>query len=158
MSEVMWVINFITLNGVSEEDWDDKEAKLARWALAHKATIEVADVGPGAGSIVKINRAQLSGAELDAIKHLARQHKEYIPNCQLVSICDTLFYCGTAYLVGFCKRDNTVPVPKCLMCGKACPNPKGRIVIGSHQCEWICQECWEAAFGKEEGEKHVDSY
>lgn len=51
-----------------------------------------------------------------------------------------------------------MPVPKCLKCGKACPNPKERIVIGRHQCEWICRECWEAVFGKEEGEKHVDSY
>lgn len=158
MSEVMWGINFITLNSIGEADRADKLEKIARWALAHKATIEVADVWHGAGSIVKINRAQLSGAELAALMHLAKQHKEYVPNCQLVSICNTLFYCGVACIVGFCKEDDTTPVPKCLMCGKACPNPKGRIVIGSHQCELICRECWEAAFGKEEGEKHVDSH
>lgn len=158
MSEVMWGINFVTLNSIGEADRADKIEKIARWAIAHNATIEVADAGPGAGSIVKINRAQLSGAELETIKHLARQHKEYVPNCQLVSICNTLFYCGAACIVGFCKEDDTMPVPKCLMCGKACPNPKGRIVIGRHQCEWICLECWEAAFGKEEGEKYVDSY
>ena len=158
MSEVMWEVNFITLNGVSEEDWDDKEAKLARWAAAHNATIEVASIWHSTRNHVKIAGAHLSGAELDALKHSAKQHKEYVPNCQLVSICNTLFYCGTACIVGFCKEDDTMPVPKCLMCGKTCPNPKGRIVIGSHQCEWICRECWEAAFGKEEGEKHADSH
>ena len=158
MSEVMWEINFITLNSIGEADRADKVEKIARWAFAHEATIEVADAGPGAGSIVKINRAQLSGAELETIKDLARQHKEYVPNCQLVSICNTLFYCGDACIVGYCKGDDTMPVPKCLKCGKACPDLKGHIVIRSHQREWICQECWEAAFGKEEGEKHADSH
>ena len=158
MSEVMWRINFITLNSIGEADRADRVEKIARWALAHKATLEVADVCPGAGSIVKINRALLSGAELAALMHLAKQHKEYVPNCQLVSICNTLFYCGVACIVGFCKGDDTMPVPKCLKCGKACPDLKGHIVIRSHQREWICQECWEAAFGKEEGEKHADSH
>ena len=51
-----------------------------------------------------------------------------------------------------------MPVPKCLKCGKACPDLKGHIVIRSHQREWICHECWEAAFGKEEGEKHADRH
>ena len=158
MSEVMWGINFITLNSIGEADRADKLEKIARWALAHKATIEVADVWRSTGSIVKINRAQLSGAELAALMHLAKQHKEYVPNCPLVSICNTLFYCGVACIVGFCKGDDTMPVPKCLKCGKACPDLKGHIVIRSHQREWICQECWEAAFGKEEGEKHADSH
>ena len=158
MSEVMWEINFITLNSIGEADRADKVEKIARWAFAHKATIEVADVWHGAGSIVKINRAQLSGAELEALKHLAKQHKEYAPNCQLVNICGTLFYCGDAYIIGHYRGDDTVPVPKCLKCGKACPDLKGHIVIRSHQREWICQECWEAAFGKEEGEKHADSH
>ena len=158
MSEVLWRINFITLNSIGEADRADRIEKIARWALAHKATLEVADVYPGAGSIVKINRAQLSGAELAALMHLAKQHKEYVPNCQLVSICDTLFYYGVACIIGFCKGDDTMPVPKCLKCGKACPDLKGHIVIRSHQREWICQECWEAAFGKEEGEKHADSH
>ena len=103
-------------------------------------------------------RGELSGAELAALMHLAKQHKEYVPNCPLVSICNTLFYCGAACIVGFCKGDDTMPVPKCLKCGKACPDLKGHIVIRSHQREWICQECWEAAFGKEEGEKHADSH
>ena len=158
MSEVLWRINFITLNSIDEADRADRVEKIARWALAHKATIEVAAVCPGAGSIVKINGAQLSGAELAALMHLAKQHKEYVPNCQLVCICNTLFYCGAACIVGFCKGDDTMPVPKCLKCGKACPDLKGHIVIRSHQREWICQECWEAAFGKEEGEKHADSH
>ena len=158
MSEVLWRINFITLNSIGEADRADKLEKIARWALVHKATIEVADVWHDAGSIVKISRAQLSGAELAALMHLAKQHKEYVPNCQLVSICNTLFYCGVACIVGFCKGDDTMPVPKCLKCGKACPDLKGHIVIRSHQREWICQECWEAAFGKEEGEKHADSH
>ena len=158
MSEVMWEINFITLNSIGEADRADRVEKIARWAFAHKATVEVADVWRSAGSIVKINRAQLSGAELEALKHLAKQHKEYVPNCPLVSICNTLFYCGAACIVGFCKGDDTMPVPKCLKCGKACPDLKGHIVIRSHQREWICQECWDAAFGKEEGEKHADSH
>ena len=78
MSEVLWRINFITLNSIGEADRADKLEKIARWALAHKATIEVAAVCPGAGSIVKINRALLSGAELAALMHLAKQHKECI--------------------------------------------------------------------------------
>ena len=158
MSEVMWKVNFITLNDVSEEDWDGKEAKLACWAAAHNATIEVAGIWHCLRNHVKIAGACLSGAELAALMHLAKQHKEYVPNCQLVSICDTLFYCGGACIIGFCKGDDTMPVPKCLKCGKACPDLKGHIVIRSHQREWICQECWEAAFGKEEGEKHADSH
>lgn len=158
MSEVLWRINFITMNSIGEADRADKLEKIAHWALAHRATIEVADVCHGVGSIVKISRAQLPGTELAALMHLARQHKEYVPNCQLVSICNTLFYCGAACIVGFCKGDDTMPVPKCLKCGKACPDLKGHIVIRSHQREWICLECWEAAFGKEEGEKHADSH
>lgn len=158
MSEVLWRINFITMNSIGEADRADKLEKIAHWALAHKATIEVADVCHGVGSLVKISRAQLPGAELAALMHLAKQHKEYVPNCQLVSICNTLFYCGAACIVGFCKGDDTMPVPKCLKCGKACPDLKGHIVIRSHQREWICQECWEAAFGKEEGEKDADSH
>ena len=137
MSEVMWGINFITLNSIGEADRADKLEKIARWALAHKATIEVADVWHGARSIVKINRAQLSGTELAALMHLAKQHKEHVPNCQLVSICNTLFYCGGACIVGFCKGDDTMPVPKCLKCGKACHDLKGHIVIRSHRsCLW----------------------
>lgn len=158
MSEVMWKVNFITLNGVSEEDWDDKDAKLARWAAAHNATIEVARVWHSPRNHVKIAGACLSGAELETLKHLAKKHKEYVPNCELVSICNTLFYCGDTRMLGFYGGDDTVPVPKCLKCGKACPDLKGHIVIRSHQREWICQECWEAAFGKEEGEKHADSH
>lgn len=158
MSEVLWRINFITMNSIGEADRADKLEKIAHWALAHRATIEVADVCHGVGSLVKISRAQLPGAELAALMHLAKQHKEYVPNCQLVSICNTLFYCGAACIVGFCKGDDTMPVPKCLKCGKACPDLKGHIVIRSHQREWICQECWEAAFGKEEGEKDADSH
>lgn len=158
MSEVMWEVNFITLNGVSEEDWDDKEAKLARWAATHNATIEVASIWRSTINHVKIAGAHLSGAELETLGYLAKKHKEYKPNCKLVSICGTLFYCGDAYIIGHYKGDDTVPVPKCLKCGKACPDLKGHIVIRSHQREWICQECWEAAFGKEEGEKHADSH
>ena len=158
MSEVMWEVNFVTLNCISEADLADKVEKLARWASVHDAAFEVAAIRHVEGGIVKISRAQLLGAELEALKYLAKQHKEYVPNCQLVSICNTLFYYGAACIVGFCKGDDTMPVPKCLKCGKACPDLKGHIVIRSHQREWICQECWEAAFGKEEGEKHADSH
>ena len=66
MSEVMWRINFITLNSIGEADRANRVEKIARWALAHKATLEVADVCPGAGSIVKISGAQLSGTHLAA--------------------------------------------------------------------------------------------
>lgn len=158
MSEVMWEVNFVTLNSISEADLADKIEKLVRWASVHDAAFEVAAIRHVEGGIVKISRAQLSGAELEALKYLAKQHKDYVPNNQLVSICNTLFYCGAARVIGLYRGDETMSVPRCLECGKECPDLKGHIVIRSHQREWICQECWEAIFGKEEGEEHADSH
>lgn len=160
MSEPIWVTNFVALYGISEYARHDKAVRLARWAWAHHATIESEVLNYGSEIIVKIAHARVSGAELEVLEHMAKQHKDYPTNktVQLFSICGILFYCGTKELVGLYKGDDTVPVPKCLKCGKLCPDLKGHIVIRSHQREWICQECWEAAFGKEEGEKHADSH
>lgn len=160
MSEPIWVTNFVALYGISEADWPDKEAKLARWAVVHDATVEVARLNYSAEVFVKIMKARLSGAELETLKLVAKKHKDYPAerNLDLANICGALFYLGDTTLVGFYKGDETVPVPKCLKCGKLCPDLKGHIVIRSHQREWICQECWEAAFGKEEGEKDADSH
>lgn len=160
MSELIGVANFVALYGISEHERHDKAVRLARWALAHNAKVEYEIQNYGSEIFVKIMYAHVSGAELEVLEQMAKQHSDYPTNSavQLFSICDILFYSGTQELVGLYNRDDTAPVPKCLKCGKLCAGNKGPIVIRSNKREWICQECWDAAFGKEEGEKDADSH